>query len=109
VSDRERQDRSLSLRAESQKVRADAIRTRILATATFCGIAERQARWESAEAARQTLAKAWHRIEELDRHIREPNHVTQESAAVLQGLLWNLEERASQIEATLDHLVLAEE
>ncbi|HEY1212095.1 MAG TPA: hypothetical protein VGE93_00550 [Bryobacteraceae bacterium] len=102
MPDRESGDRSAALHAEAKKVRADALRTRIMATTTFCEVAERQAKWESVEAARQTLEKAWERIEESDRHIQEPNHVTPESATMLRSLLRKLEKRAAQIEANLE-------
>lgn len=90
------------LRSESQRVRADALRTRLMAVDTFCSIAERQAKWESAAAARETLSKAWHTIEEIDRHIEEPHHVTTRAAAMLRDMLRKVTERSSKIEAELD-------
>jgi hypothetical protein len=94
-------DESHRLREESQRVRGEALRTRIMAAHTFCEVAERQARWESIDAAHLTLSKAWHSIEELERHIREPNHVSEEVRTELVGLLWKLEQRASKLEGEL--------
>lgn len=95
-------DESQRLRVESQRVRAEALQSRISAALTFCDFAERQARWESAAAARHTLSKAWHTIEEVDRHIREPHHVDEKAAAVLWEHLRRLRERASKLQSELE-------
>jgi transcription initiation factor TFIIIB Brf1 subunit/transcription initiation factor TFIIB len=97
-------DESQRRRLQSQTVRAEAMRTRIMAAHTFCGVAERQARWESVDAARRTLSTAWHTVEEIERHIREPNHIDEKAAATLRELLVQLEERARRIEGELDRL-----
>jgi hypothetical protein len=97
-------DESQRLRLQSQSVRADAMRTRIMAAHTFCGVAERQAQWESVDAARRTLSTAWHTVEEIERHIQEPHHIDEKAAVTLKELLMRLEERASRLQVELDRL-----
>jgi hypothetical protein len=74
------------LRVHAQQIRATAIRSRIMTSQTFCAIAEDEARW-SPDGARETLSKVRRSIDEIERHIAEPDHISRESANELTELL----------------------
>lgn len=85
------------LRAESLKLRADAIRTRIKAALNICDLIETQATWREIEKARLGMPKVWHAMEEIRRHIDEPGHVSSSAAEELHTLLANLEAKARNV------------
>ena len=88
------------VRIEAQQIRADSIRSRIMAARTFCAIAESEAR-RIPERARQTLAKIRRSIDEIEGHILEPNHISPTSAGELRDLLSELRARADSVERSL--------
>jgi hypothetical protein len=86
---------------ESARFRADAIRTRIQAVHAFCSIAEFKLRWASAIEAEALLAMIRRRFREVDSHLREPGHISAESAVELRKLLTGLEVRMQRIEKSI--------
>ena len=90
------------LRAESLKVRADAIRTRIQAALNICNLIETQVDWGEIEKARVGMPKVWHAIEEIRRHIDEPGHVSSGAAEELSKRLAILELEARKVAKRLD-------
>ena len=88
------------LRFESQRVRAEAIRSRIQVTDAFCAMAEADL-GQSPDHTRKTLSQIRHSIDELQRHIAEPDHILPAVAAELTELLSELKQRAKLIRKPL--------
>jgi hypothetical protein len=89
------------VRIQAQQIRASAMRTRIMTAQTFCWIAECELR-RNPDLAGETLFKVRRTINEIDRHIAEPNHVSTESASELTELVSALKARADSIERWLN-------
>lgn len=83
---------------ESAKIRADAIRIRMLAAHAFCSVAESNFRWGSPNRAQTTLAMVRARIAEVEFHLQEPGHVSMVYADDLRKRLSQLKERMEDIE-----------
>lgn len=88
------------LRHQSERVRADAIRSRIMVTHAFCAIAEAEIN-RDPDRAKDALSKVRRSIDELQRHISDPNHVSSTAAEELTEQLSALKARASLIENPL--------
>ena len=86
------------LRQESAKIRADAIRIRILTVHAFCSFAESYLRWGSPNGAEAALAVVRGRVSEIEFHLREPGHISMASADELSQQLIQLKARIEQIE-----------
>ena len=85
---------------QSQRVRADAIRSRIMVAHAFCAIAETELR-RNPDRAEDALSKARRSVDELQRHISEPNHVSSAAAQELAEELSELKLRVTLIENPL--------
>lgn len=79
------------LRAQAAALRADAIREQLSFALTLCALAENDALsgWEG-----EILSKVHHTIEDVGRHLNEPNHVPPEAMDDLRQMLAQLEARA---------------
>ena len=86
---------------ESAKIRADAIRIRILAVHAFCSVAESNFRWGSPIGAQTALAIVRERVSEIEFHLREPGHISMASADELSTRLTQLKARIEQIEKSM--------
>ncbi len=89
------------LRQESAKIRADAIRIRILSVHAFCSVVESNLRWGSPNNAEAALAVVRGRVCEIEFHLREPGHISVASADELSQRLIQLKLRIEQIENSM--------
>ena len=85
------------LRRESQRLRAESVRTRIETALSFCAIAEHDPRPDCART-QSLLSHIRHSIEELQWHITEPDHLSEEAARDLGQRLIELKRRADRLE-----------
>ena len=86
--------------SEARQLRADAIRSRIIVSQTLCAIAKSEAH-RTPVHARNILSKVRHSIDEIERHIAEPNHISPQSANELTVLLSALKARADSLSLSL--------
>ena len=84
------------VRIQAQKIRADAIRSRIQTAQLFCALAESQTS-ATTDHARTILSKVIRSIAEIEHHITEPDHVSRASADELKKLLSELKTRVDRI------------
>ena len=88
--------------SEARQLRADAIRSRIIVSQTLCAIAKSEAH-RTPVHARNILSKVRHSIDEIERHIAEPNHISPQSANELTVLLSALKVRADSLSLSLNY------
>jgi hypothetical protein len=93
--------RAHQLWQQSQKLRADSIRTQIICALCICDIVEMKSKWESKEDARQSIFRLWRHIEVMRRHIHKPDHISADAREQLLALFSQLDSRASEINESL--------
>lgn len=81
------------LRAQAAVLRASAIREQLSFALTLCSLAENDAL--SAKEG-EILARIHHTIEDVRRHLNEPNHVPPDAVDALRQMLSKLEARAQR-------------
>jgi hypothetical protein len=92
---------NIRLRQQSEKLRAEAIRTRIQAAHAFCSVAESKLRLALPGGVENILTTVRKRIAELDFHLREPGHLSPESVGDLRRMLDQLDARKRRIEKSM--------
>ncbi|MGA7521729.1 MAG: hypothetical protein WBW84_04560 [Acidobacteriaceae bacterium] len=89
---------------ESQKLRLNAILSRIGAVHALCSIAETEVRWEPPEVAEPSVQKVQKSIEGLYRHIDNPQHVPAELREEFRRKVAEIETRLLKISQLLRNL-----
>jgi len=86
------------LRTVAAKTRARAIRTQIAIGLTFCGVAETELGYGSAEHAHGIVERTRRLAETLRRHLDEANHVPLDEVEKVRTELEQLESRILAVE-----------
>lgn len=88
---------------ECQRLRTDAIRTRLELAGTFCSVAEMENRCYGKDQAREVLTTARRELEDIAQHLHEPLYVSPECLRDLQLIMSRLRQRVQRIQSSLSH------
>ena len=86
---------------ESQRLRTNSVRNRLLLVETFCRIAETRSRWYEADEARVALSKVNRELKGIRQHLHKQAYVSPESLPELNILLYRLQQRSVSLSLSL--------
>jgi hypothetical protein len=85
----------------AEKLRSDALRTRIMALDAFCVTAETQLQLNAPDKARISMEKIRRALSEIEGHIEDPHHATPAAARELRSHLERVRPRIESLERTI--------
>jgi hypothetical protein len=86
---------------QAARVRADALRTRILALDAFCATAESQLQLNTPGKARISVERIRHTLSEIEGHLQDPHHISPPAATKLWELLEGARPRIRKLERSV--------
>jgi hypothetical protein len=89
------------LRQESENLRADSMRTRIMSIHAYLSITEEQIKVRWIDHARRSLERIRGSVDEIDRHLQEPRYVPSALLDELCEMAQDLRKKMNRLEESI--------
>jgi hypothetical protein len=86
---------------EAARIRAESLKTRILALDAFCATAESELQFNRPDKARISVERIRHTLLEIEGHLEDPHHVSSATAGQLRDLLDRIRPRIEKLEKSV--------